>query len=119
MSLMNHVDILYNIACKVELQLFNRSYSQLTFSNYLSKLLVVLANATAAVLNKSSLVLTPLLVSLHVGPAQLLYIASEIALARLSHPVADADLHDGFSDRQNCTARMRKACRDQQERGVT
>ena len=53
------------------------------------------------------------------GPAQLLYIASEIALAHLAHPVAAAGLRGDFSDRQKCSARMRKACRDQQGRGVT
>ena len=53
------------------------------------------------------------------GQAQLLYIASEIALALLSHPVAAADLCGDFSDRRKCSARMRKACRDQQGRGVT
>ena len=55
------------------------------------------------------------------GPAQLLYtcIASEIALALLAHPVAAAGLRGDFSDRQKCSARMRKACRDQQGREVT
>ena len=56
--------------------------------------------------------------SLHVGPAQVLYIASEIALARLAHPVAAAGLRGDFFDRRNCSARMRKAFRDQQGRGV-
>ena len=58
-------------------------------------------------------------VSLHVGPAQLLCIASEMALALLAHPVAGAGLRGDFSDRRKCSARMRKACRDQQGRGVT
>ena len=40
---------LYHAAYKVGFQSFNRSYSQLTFFNFLSKLLV-LANATTAVL---------------------------------------------------------------------
>ena len=53
------------------------------------------------------------------GQAQFLYIASEIALALLSHPVAAAGLRGDFSDRQKCSARMRKACKDQQGRGVT
>ena len=34
--------------------------------------------------------------SLHVGPAQLPYIASEIALALLAHPVAAAGLRSDF-----------------------
>ena len=34
--------------------------------------------------------------SLHVGPAQLLYIASEIALVLLAHPVAAAGLRAIF-----------------------
>ena len=53
------------------------------------------------------------------GQAQLLYIASEIALALRSHPVAAAGVHGDFPDRQKCSDRMRKACRDQQGRGVT
>ena len=53
------------------------------------------------------------------GPAQVLHIVSEIALALLAHPVAAASLGGDFSDRPKCSARMRKACRDQQGRGVT
>ena len=53
------------------------------------------------------------------GPAQLLYIASEIALALLSHSAAGAGFRVDFSDRKKWSARMRKACRDQQGRGVT
>ena len=53
------------------------------------------------------------------GLAQLLYIASEIALALFALPVAAAGLRGDFSDRRKCSARMRKACRDQQGRGVT
>ena len=52
------------------------------------------------------------------GPVQLLYIASEIALALLARPVADTGLRGDFSGRQKCSARMRKACRDQLGRGV-
>ena len=55
------------------------------------------------------------------GPAQLLCIKSEIALALLAHPhpVAAAGLRGDFSDRQTCSARMAKGCRDQQGRGAT
>ena len=54
------------------------------------------------------------------GPAELLYIASEIALALLAHAVAAAGLRGDFSDdRQKCSARMRKACSYQQGRGAT
>ena len=53
------------------------------------------------------------------GPAHLLYIASEIALALLAHPGAAAGLRGGFSDRQKLSARMRKACRGHQRRAVT
>ena len=35
------------------------------------------------------------------GPAQLLYIASEIALALLAHPVVAVGLRGNFSDRQS------------------
>ena len=50
--------------------------------------------------------------------ALLVYIASGIALALLAHPVAAAGLRGDISDRRKCSARMRKACRDQQGRGV-
>ena len=71
-------------------------------------------------LPKSSLVLERLFVILHVGSAQLGYIASEITLALLSHPVAADGLRGEFSGRQKCSGRKRKACRDQQVgRGVT
>ena len=54
------------------------------------------------------------------GPAQLLYIASEIVLSLVAHPVAAARVRAGFSDdRRKCSARMRKACRGQQGRGVS
>ena len=56
--------------------------------------------------------------SLHVGPAQLLYIASEIALVLFAHPVAAAGVRGDFFDRQKFSARMRKACRDQQGREI-
>ena len=52
------------------------------------------------------------------GPAQLLYIASEVAVALLAHPVAAGRLHGGFSDRKKCSARTPIACRDQQGHGV-
>ena len=45
-------------------------------------------------------------------------LASEIALALLAHPIAAAGLRGDFSDRQKCSARMRKECRDLQGRGV-
>lgn len=44
-------------------------------------------------------------VYLHVGPAQLLYIPSEIALARLAHPLAAAGLRRDFCYWQKCSAR--------------
>ena len=53
------------------------------------------------------------------GSVALVYIASEIALALLAHPVAAAGVRGDFSDRRKCSAGMRKACREQQERGVT
>ena len=43
-----------------------------------------------------SLALERLFVSLHVGPAQLLYMASNIALALLAHPVSAAGLRGDF-----------------------
>ena len=69
--------------------------------------------------SKSSLVLRRLFVSIHVGQTQLLFIASEMAIALISHPVAAAGFRADFSDRQKFSARMRKACRDQQGRRVT
>ena len=53
------------------------------------------------------------------GPAQLLYIAFEIALPLLAHPVAAAGLRGDLSDRHKCSARIRKASSDQQGRWVT
>ena len=53
------------------------------------------------------------------GSDSVLYTVSKIALAILAHPVAAAGRRGDFSDRQKCSARMRKACRDQQGRGVT
>ena len=44
---------------------------------------------------------------------------SKIALALVAHPVAAAGLRGESSDRQKCSARMQKACRDQQGRGIT
>ena len=48
-----------------------------------------------------------------------LYIAPEIALALLAHPVASAGLRGDFSDRKKCSGRMGNAFRDQQGRGET
>ena len=81
---------MYHAACEVRFQSFNLSYSQLMICNFLSNLLVLAIATTACCPHKSSLVLKRLLLSLHLGPAQLLYFASEIALALLAHPVAAA-----------------------------
>ena len=35
---MRNIDVLYHAACKVEFQPFNRSYSQLTFTQFLYKM---------------------------------------------------------------------------------
>ena len=109
---------MYHAAYKVALQSFNRSYSQLTFFYFL------IETACASECNnccphKPSFLLKRLFVGLHVRPAQLLYIASEIAFALLAHAVAAAGLRGDFSERQKCSVRMRKACSDQQGRGVT
>ena len=108
---------MYDAACKVELKPLNRSYSQLTF--FFSIETACASECNNYCPHKSSLVLKRLFVSLHVGPAQLLYIVSEIALALPAHPVAAAGLRGDFFDRQKCSGRMRKACTDQQGRGVT
>ena len=87
---------MYHAACKVEFHVINRSYSQLNFHFFIE-------TACASECNKcypykSSLVLKRLFVSLHVGQAQLLNIAFEIAFALLLHPVAAAGLRGDFSD---------------------
>ena len=91
---------MYHETCKVEFQSFNRWYSQLTFLICFQKLLVP-ANATTAVLTSPYLCGSDCSLVFTSSPAQLLYIASEIALALLAHPVAAAGLRGDFSDRQS------------------